>query len=72
MTSLAAIRKNPRVKFVDDERSCGNGIIVTLRRGWSFDALEDNRVAGEDTVAEANKAATVDAPRSRSGAETDQ
>lgn len=55
MTSLAAIRKNPRVKFVDDERSCGNGIIVTLRRGWSFDALEDNRVAGEDTVAEAAK-----------------
>jgi hypothetical protein len=55
MTSLAAIRKNPRVEIVDDERSCGNGIIVTLKQGWTFDEMQDNRVAGEETVAEAAK-----------------
>ena len=55
MTSLAAIRKNPRVEVVDDERSCGNGIIVTLKQGWTFDEMQDNRVGGEETLAEAIK-----------------
>ncbi len=39
------IRMN-RVERIDDERGIGNGVIVTLRQGWSFDALQDNRVAG--------------------------
>ena len=46
---LDRLRRNPRVEIVDDERDMGNGVIVTLRKGWSFDPLQDNRVAGEDT-----------------------
>jgi hypothetical protein len=38
---------------VDDERAIGNGVIITLRQGWSFDPMQDNRVAGEDTPREA-------------------
>ena len=55
MTSLAALRKKPCVEIVDDERSCGNGIIVTLKQGWTFDEAQDNRVAGEETIADAAK-----------------
>jgi len=47
------LKKHPRVEIVDDERSIGNGIIVTLRRFWSFDQLCDNRVQGADTIKEA-------------------
>ena len=46
---LARLRRHPRVEIVDDEREIGNGVIVTLRQGWSFDPWQDNRVAGEDT-----------------------
>jgi hypothetical protein len=38
-----------RVEHLDDERKSGNGFIVTLKQGWSFDELQDNRVAGADT-----------------------
>lgn len=51
--TLETLRRHPRVEIVDDEREIGNGIIVTLRRGWSFDQLDDNRVSGEDTVSDA-------------------
>lgn len=44
---------SPRVEFVDDERSIGNGVIITLRQGWTFDPLQDNRVSGADTVTKA-------------------
>lgn len=47
------LRNHRRVEFVDDERSGGNGIIVTLKRGFSFDPAQDNRVAGADTFTEA-------------------
>lgn len=53
MTTLSRLRADKRVQHIDDERNCGNGIIVTLARGWTFDALQDNRVAGADTVTEA-------------------
>lgn len=46
---LDRLRRNPRVEIVDDERDIGNGVIVTLRKGWSFDPLQDNRIAGQDT-----------------------
>lgn len=50
---IERMRMNARVEIVDDERAEGNGIIITLRQGWSFDPLQDNRVAGEDTIAAA-------------------
>lgn len=49
MTTLERLRRHSRVELVDDERREGNGVIVTLRKGWSFDPKQDNRVAGEDT-----------------------
>ena len=56
MTStLQKLKRDRRVEIVDDERSSGNGVIITLRQGWTFDASADNRVAGEDTVSEALK-----------------
>jgi hypothetical protein len=58
--SIQKLRKNARVEIVDDERSIGNGVIVTLKQGWSFDPVQDNRVSGEDTphtMLEAVKAA---------------
>lgn len=54
MTSrIELIRKMNRVEIVDDEREIGNGIIVTLRQGYSFDPMTDNRVRGADTISEA-------------------
>lgn len=55
---LERIKKDCRVEIVDDERCHGNGVLITLRRGWTFDPLQDNRVAGEDTVSEAARLLT--------------
>lgn len=56
MTStLDRLRNDRRVEHVDDERSCGNGIIITMKAGWTFDPCCDNRVAGADTVTEARE-----------------
>lgn len=54
------IRLNSKVEIVDDERNIGNGIIVQLKKGWSWDQLCDNRVAGEDTPSK-----MIDALKSR-------
>lgn len=62
MTTLARMRKDRRVETVDDEREIGNGVIVTLRQGWTFDPLADNRVAGADTVTEARALLTTAQP----------
>lgn len=43
-----------RVQHWDDERNSGNGIIVTLKRGWCFDPL--THVKGFDTIKEAKEA----------------
>lgn len=51
MTTLERLRTHPKVEHVDVED--GNGVIVTLRQGWTFDQLCDNRVAGEDTATQA-------------------
>jgi hypothetical protein len=56
LNSLDRLRRCPRVEIVDDEREMGDGVIVTLRQGWSFDQLADNRVRGEDTPSQALKA----------------
>ncbi len=50
MRTIDKIRKNPRVERLDMDDPCGP--IVTLRQGWTFDALADNRVAGADTMTE--------------------
>jgi hypothetical protein len=44
------------VEFWDDERGEGNGIIVTLRSGWSFENQKHEGVRGFDTIAEARRA----------------
>lgn len=46
--TLDRIRKDPRVQHVDTDDPCGP--IVTLKRGYSFDPMCDNRVLGEDTA----------------------
>jgi hypothetical protein len=58
MTSvqMAWLKSHTKVAIVDDERAQGNGIIVTLKRGFTFSPGEDNRVRGEDTVAAILKA----------------
>jgi hypothetical protein len=52
---ILQLKENPRIEHVDDERGIGNGIIITLRQGWTFDQLCDNRVRGADTIAEAKE-----------------
>lgn len=47
---------NERVEHWDDERDIDNGIIVTLRYGWSFEPCEHSGVKGFDTTREANSA----------------
>lgn len=52
MESIARLNRLPIVEIVDDERDLGNGVIVTLKKGWTFEKGQDNRVRGEDTVHE--------------------
>lgn len=47
MKTIDRLRNDPRVEHVDFD---DDGLILTLRKGWSFDALIDNRVIGEDTA----------------------
>ena len=47
---------NKRIEFWDDERNEGNGIIVTLHYGWSFEHANHEGVRGFDTIREANAA----------------
>lgn len=54
MASVAQIQRLPRVDHIDDERGVGNGIIVTLKQGWTFSKGEDNRVRRFDGVHEAD------------------
>jgi hypothetical protein len=53
MSTMKMLRKHPRVAIVDDEREMGNAIIVTMKKGFTFDPMCDNRVGGADTVSEA-------------------
>jgi hypothetical protein len=41
------------IAHIDDERSQGNSIIVTLEQGWDFEDEKCCGVRGFDTVAEA-------------------
>lgn len=51
--TLDALRKQVFIAHVDDERSLGNSIIVTLAKGWQFRDEPGCGVRGFDTVAEA-------------------
>jgi histidine ammonia-lyase len=51
--SMKTLEAHQRVEHVDDERSIGNSIIVTLKQGWSLDPRQDERVFGADTIKEA-------------------
>lgn len=66
MASVQQVRRMRKVEIVDDERDIGNGLIVTLRKGFSFDPFCDNRVAGADNATEAvhlvNSARTYHGP----------
>lgn len=44
---------NKYVEHWDDERDIGNGIIITLHYGYSFENAEHCGVMGFDTVTEA-------------------
>jgi len=44
--------KPSKVEFWDDERDIGNGIIVTLQYGWSFESSHEG-VRGFDSPGEA-------------------
>lgn len=48
-----SIAARPWVKHVDDERSIGNGVIVTLQEGWEFVLDPGCGVRGFDTLREA-------------------
>jgi hypothetical protein len=49
--ALEKLKAHPRVEIVDDERSIGNSVIVTLKNGWRFND-EGEHVFGEDTPEE--------------------
>ena len=51
MDILDALSRHPKVELVEDEREIGNGIIVTLKRGWTL--VGGGNVAHVETVAEA-------------------
>lgn len=52
MASIERLKNHPKVEHVADERGLGNGVIVTLKQGWSFEPACDNRVRGEETLPE--------------------
>lgn len=49
---LKRLEKDHRVMFVDDERSIGNSLIVTLNYGHTFRESEREHVRGFNTIAE--------------------
>ncbi len=48
--AIVALRADPRVREIDDERAYGNGFWLYLSQGWSDDA--DAHVVHADTAAE--------------------
>lgn len=49
--------KKHHIEFWDDEREIGNGVIVTLNYGYSFEPMNEHEgVRGFDTLAEARHA----------------
>ncbi|AYM66156.1 hypothetical protein G6L68_25060 [Agrobacterium fabrum] len=53
MASLKQLQNHSRVEDVEDYRSIGRGVFVTLKRGWTIDPIRECRSFGEDTIKEA-------------------
>ena len=58
--AIGRLYAHKRVESIDDERSLGNGVIVTLRQGFTWDLLQDNRVRGFNSLNNALKAVNLD------------
>ena len=56
MKALDRLRAHPRVEYVDLDEP--GSVIVTLRQGWSWDPMQDNRVSSEATATAALRAVT--------------
>ena len=52
---IKSVKLPKHIEAWDDEREVGNGVIVTLTRGWSFYSTEHLGVCGFDTVTEARE-----------------
>jgi hypothetical protein len=50
---MNTLRKRNWIEHIDDERNLGNGIIISLRKGWVFESDPSCGVRGFDTVKEA-------------------
>lgn len=53
--TLDAIRRRPHVLAVDDERSQGNSIIITLKQPFCYVGEKDCGVQGFDNVTDAKR-----------------
>jgi hypothetical protein len=54
ISSIDRLRADKRIEHVDDERSMGGYIIVTMRPGWRLDPMDPHDgVFGADDVTEA-------------------
>jgi hypothetical protein len=53
---VMVVKMKRHVEFWDDERSYGNGIIITLKWGWSFENHYHEGVRGFDTPKETKEA----------------
>jgi hypothetical protein len=53
--TLDAIRRRPYVLAVDDERSQGNSIIITLKQPFCYVGEKDCGVQGFDNVTDAKR-----------------
>ena len=51
--SLSSVSKSEKVQRVIDRRSTGDGILITLKKGWSFTVGDDARVDGAESWEEA-------------------
>ena len=51
-TIQALLHKRSWIAFIDDERSQGNSIIVTLKNNWFFSDENGCGVRGFDTIKE--------------------
>lgn len=60
-STVARLAGHARVEHVDDERSLGNGVLITLRQGWAWDPMQDNRVRGFNTASDALRAVQAEA-----------
>jgi hypothetical protein len=50
---MKTLQKRNWIEHIDDERSIDNGIIISLQKGWTFEADPSCSVMGFDTVSEA-------------------